>query len=41
MRCKSVIQVIFGGVEGKIPNKQFCVHVIYCPDYPIILQTVP
>ena len=32
VRGKRVLQVVFGGVEGKISDKQFCTHVMfYCP----------
>ena len=28
---EGVLEIVFGGVEGKIPNKQFCTHVMfYC-----------
>ena len=28
-----ILQIVFGGVEGKVSNKQFTTHVMfYCPD---------
>src|SRR6266516_3615492 len=31
MRREVVLEIVFGGVEGKISNKQFCTHVLfYC-----------
>ena len=30
VRGKRVLQVVFGGIEGKISNKQFIVHVMFC-----------
>src|ERR1022692_585364 len=42
MRAKRVLQVVFGGVEGKISYKQFITHVmLYCPTNRHFLQTVP
>ncbi len=29
-RGKRVLQVVFGGAEGKISYKQFCAHVMFC-----------
>jgi hypothetical protein len=26
MSCKQILQVVFGGIEGKIPHKQFIIH---------------
>src|SRR5262245_15615789 len=28
VRCKCILQVVFRRVEGKIPNEQFCAHLI-------------
>ena len=28
VRCKCVLQVVFRRVEGKIPNEQFCAHLL-------------
>jgi len=39
--CEGILQIVFGGVEGKISDKQFIVHVIlHCPDQ-LLFQTVP
>jgi hypothetical protein len=27
--CERVLQIIFGGFEGKISNKQFSTHVMF------------
>jgi hypothetical protein len=36
-----VVQVVLGGIEGKISNKQFIFHVMSnCPDF-CISKTVP
>jgi len=42
VRGKRVLQVVFGGVEGKISNKQFRTHVMSCCPLRIpSIQTVP
>ena len=39
---KCVLQVVFGGVEGKISNKQFIAQVIwYCPTYAVFTRLFP
>ena len=42
MRGERVLQVIFGGVKAKIPNKYSIIHVMfYCPTNCDLPQTVP
>src|SRR6266446_8002867 len=42
MRGERVLQVVFGGIEGKVSNKQFITHVmLYCPTNRYFLGTVP
>jgi hypothetical protein len=42
VRSECVLEVVFGGVEGKISNKQFRTHVMsYCPNTDPSIQTVP
>ena len=42
MGGKRVLEIVFGGVEGKISYKQFVIHVmIYCPRLTPAFQTVP
>ena len=42
VRGKCVLKIVFSGVEGKIPNKQFIAHVMfYCPTNRCFPQTVP
>ena len=42
MRGERVLQVVFGGIEGKISDKQFITHVMfYCPTNRDFPQTVP
>jgi hypothetical protein len=39
MGSKCVLEVVFGGVEGKISNKQFRTHVMsYCPKLTLALS---
>jgi hypothetical protein len=38
---KRVLEVVLGGVEGKVSNKQFITHVMFhCPE-SLFFQTVP
>jgi hypothetical protein len=43
VRCEQILQVIFGGIEGKISHKQFITHMMfyYCPTHCYFPQTVP
>jgi hypothetical protein len=42
MRGERVIQVVFGGVEGKISNKQFVAHVMFdCPTNSALTRLFP
>jgi hypothetical protein len=39
VRCECVLQIVFGGIEGKISNVQFITHV--CDVLPITLYLKP
>jgi hypothetical protein len=42
MDRKGILQVVFGDVETKVPNKQFCTHLFFTVrDSLLLFQTVP
>ena len=42
VRREGVLEVVFGGVDGKVSNKQFIAHVMfYSPTNRRSSQTVP
>ncbi len=41
VRGERVLQVVFGGIEGNISNKQFITHAMFCCTDSLLFQTAP